>query len=101
MSEENDEIRVRRDGYVLTIELNRPAKLNAMTVAMDQRMNELQYEINNDDDVRVVVLTGAPGRAYRAACRARPGSPAEIGVGPSAWASGSQLCTGTRPTLVP
>jgi enoyl-CoA hydratase/carnithine racemase len=64
MSEENDEIRVRRDAHVLTIELNRPAKLNAMTVAMDQRMNELTYEINNDDDVRVVVLTGAPGRAF-------------------------------------
>ena len=28
-------------------------------------------------------------------------STAEIGVGPSAWASGSQACSGARPTLVP
>ncbi len=30
-----------------------------------------------------------------------PESTAEIGVGPSAWASGSQACSGARPTLVP
>lgn len=59
-----DEIRVTRDGHVLTIELNRPEKLNAMTVAMDRRVNELSYEINNGDDVRAVILTGAPGRAF-------------------------------------
>ena len=31
----------------------------------------------------------------------RPDSTAEIGVGPSACASGSQACNGARPTLVP
>lgn len=60
----SDQILTSRDGHVLTITLNRPEKLNAMTVAMDQRFNEFVYEINNDDDVRCVVLTGAPGRAF-------------------------------------
>jgi hypothetical protein len=39
--------------------------------------------------------------AYRATLSSRPESTAETGVGPSAWASGSQLCRGARPTLVP
>ena len=39
--------------------------------------------------------------AYSATLRRSPESTAEIGVGPSAWASGSQACSGARPTLVP
>ena len=39
--------------------------------------------------------------AYSATLSSRPESTADTGVGPSACASGSQLCTGTRPTLVP
>ena len=40
-------------------------------------------------------------RAYRATLRRSPESTADMGVGPSEWASGSQLCSGTRPTFVP
>ena len=39
--------------------------------------------------------------AYSATLSSSPDSTADTGVGPSACASGSQLCTGTRPTLVP
>ena len=39
--------------------------------------------------------------AYMATLSSSPDSTAETGVGPSAWASGSQLCSGTRPILVP
>lgn len=46
------------------ITLNRPEKLNAMSVAMDRRLNELVFEINADDGVRSVVLTGAGERAF-------------------------------------
>lgn len=63
---DDDQIVVTRRDHVATIVLNRPEKLNAMTVAMDERMNALSYELTNDDDVRVVVLTGAPGRAFSA-----------------------------------
>ena len=33
--------------------------------------------------------------------RTEPASTAETGVGPSAWASGIQACSGARPALVP
>src|SRR3984893_334267 len=39
--------------------------------------------------------------AYMATLTSSPDKPAEIGVGPSACASGNQLCSGARPTLVP
>ena len=39
--------------------------------------------------------------AYSATLSSSPESTAETGVGPSACASGSQLCSGTSPTLVP
>ncbi len=39
--------------------------------------------------------------ANNATLSSSPDSTAEIGVGPSACASGSQACNGTRPTLVP
>ena len=39
--------------------------------------------------------------AHNATFSSRPESTAETGVGPSAWASGNQLCSGTRPILVP
>jgi len=60
------ELRLERDGHVATITIDRPHKLNAMTVAMDRRMNDLVYELNNDEQVRAIVLTGAGGRAFSA-----------------------------------
>ena len=58
------EVRLERHGHVGVITIDRPAKLNAMTVAMDRQMNALVYEANNNDDYRAFVLTGAPGRAF-------------------------------------
>lgn len=54
------------DDHVATITINRPAKLNAMTVEMDRILNDLVFRINNDDDVRTVILTGRGGRAFSA-----------------------------------
>lgn len=51
---------------VATITINKPDKLNAMSVAMDRRLNELVREINTTDEIRVVVLTGAGDRAFSA-----------------------------------
>lgn len=58
------EIRLERDGFVAHVIIDRPAKLNAMTVAMDHRMNDLSFEINNDKTIRAVVLSGAGDRAF-------------------------------------
>jgi enoyl-CoA hydratase/carnithine racemase len=60
------EIRLERDGAVAIVTIDRPTKLNTMTVAMDTRMNELIFEINQDQGVRAVVLTGAGDRAFSA-----------------------------------
>ncbi len=66
MTTGSDEILIEQSGHVLTITLNRPDKLNAMTVAMDRAMNDLVFRVNNDESVRAVVLTGAGGRAFSA-----------------------------------
>ncbi|MGZ0148674.1 enoyl-CoA hydratase/isomerase family protein [Kribbella sp. WER1] len=61
---EDGGIVVSKDGNVATVTIDREAKLNAMTVAMDRRMNEIVYDLNQDYDVRAVVLTGAGSRAF-------------------------------------
>jgi enoyl-CoA hydratase/carnithine racemase len=53
-----------RHGHVAVIRLNRPDKLNAMTTEMDRLMNQLTFTINNDADIRSVVLTGNGERAF-------------------------------------
>lgn len=60
------EVGVDRDGQVLTITLNRPGKLNTMTPDMGRFLAHLVPVINGDDDIRVVILTGAGERAFSA-----------------------------------
>lgn len=60
------DIRLDKYGHVAHVVIDRPAKLNAMTVAMDHRMNDLVHEINNDKSVRSVLLSGAGDRAFSA-----------------------------------
>ncbi|SOD71814.1 enoyl-CoA hydratase [Jatrophihabitans sp. GAS493] len=56
-----DAVDVRRSGDVVTITLNRPAKRNAMTDEMWQRLELTLTELQNDTSARVVVLAGAGG----------------------------------------
>ncbi len=51
-----------RDG-IATVTLNRPQKMNAYTFTMRNEMLDVFDRIDADDDVRVVVVTGA-GRAF-------------------------------------
>jgi enoyl-CoA hydratase len=60
------EVRLERDGHVATITISRPEKLNAVTIEMARALYPLVEEINLDDDLRVVVLTGAGERAFSA-----------------------------------
>jgi enoyl-CoA hydratase/carnithine racemase len=64
MTATDGEVRLERDGDVAVITIDRPAKLNTMTVAMDGQMNELTYAVNNDDSIRAVLLAGAGDRAF-------------------------------------
>src|SRR6516164_8376218 len=50
-------------GRVATITLSRPDKLNAWTRAMEQEVRQAMQEAAEDDQVRVIVLTGA-GRGF-------------------------------------
>lgn len=59
-----DEILTERRGHVLWVTFNRPEARNAMKIAMYDRLYELTQEINGDDDIRVVVLTGAGDKAF-------------------------------------
>lgn len=53
-----------RNGHVATIRINRPEKLNALTLAMYDDLGRAFLEIKDDADIRVVVLTGAGERAF-------------------------------------
>jgi enoyl-CoA hydratase/carnithine racemase len=48
---------------VATITLNRPEKLNAYTAQMGTELHEAFRELDDNDDARVIVVTGA-GRAF-------------------------------------
>ena len=52
-----------KQDHVATITLNRPDRMNAWTATMEQELRELLSQAARDDDVRVIVLTGA-GRAF-------------------------------------
>jgi len=62
----SDNILVTRDGFVGTITINRPEKLNAMTPEMASALVEAVTAFNKDDGIRCVILTGAGERAFSA-----------------------------------
>ena len=59
-----DEILTERRGHVLWITFNRPEARNALKLTMYERIYELCQEINDEDDIRAVVLTGAGEKAF-------------------------------------
>ena len=48
---------------VATITLNRPEKLNAINLEVLESLTKITEEVDKNDDVKVVILTGA-GRAF-------------------------------------
>ena len=57
------EIRYDADDHIATITLHRPDALNAFTPVMKREMLDALSRADDDDDVRVVIVTGA-GRAF-------------------------------------
>jgi enoyl-CoA hydratase/carnithine racemase len=57
-------ILTERIDKIALITLNRPEKLNAMSFELACDLNEELTQIETDDDVRVVILTGAGPRAF-------------------------------------
>jgi enoyl-CoA hydratase/carnithine racemase len=61
-----DDVYLESDGPIAQIVLNRPAKRNAVTFAMWQRLPELFAEFEQDRQLKVLVLRGAGDRAFSA-----------------------------------
>jgi len=54
-------LRVEKEGHVLTLTLNRPARKNAFNPEILCRLCDAWDRIDEDDDIRVAILTGADG----------------------------------------
>ncbi|MDO8673214.1 MAG: crotonase/enoyl-CoA hydratase family protein [Dehalococcoidia bacterium] len=59
----SDHLLYEKENRILTITLNRPEKLNATTDAMRADLIDLLGKADEDDDVRVIIVTGA-GRGF-------------------------------------
>jgi len=58
-----EQILVEKDKSIATLTFNRPERLNAYTPKLGVELNQAFTELDNDDDTRVIVVTGA-GRAF-------------------------------------
>lgn len=54
------------DDGIAIVTLNRPQAMNAINRALRRRLYEVMTEVDADDDVRAVILTGAGERAFTA-----------------------------------
>lgn len=52
------------DGHVALLTFNRPDKMNALNLEVRSALFDALSELRDDDDVRVVVLTGAGDKAF-------------------------------------
>jgi enoyl-CoA hydratase/carnithine racemase len=59
-----DEIEVRRDGAVAVVTINRPSKLNSVTPEMSAALEAFAVWVNEAEEIRAIVLTGAGERAF-------------------------------------
>ena len=59
-------LRLERDGDVATITLDVPEKMNRVSMAAREQLATLFDELGRDDEVRVIVLTGAGEQAFTA-----------------------------------
>ena len=59
-------VSLRRDGPVATVALDRPAKLNAFNQTLKDEVRDAVKEFDADNDRRVLVITGAGGKAFSA-----------------------------------
>jgi crotonobetainyl-CoA hydratase len=60
----DDQVNLSIVAHVATVTINRPQVMNAVDATTTHRLNEIWDQIENDRDIRVVVLTGAGDRAF-------------------------------------
>ena len=59
-------ISTSKDGGVCIVKINRPSKLNAMNVDVAKEIISTFKELDKDDSVRVIILTGEGDKAFSA-----------------------------------
>ncbi len=60
----NDHVLVRHDGHTATITLNRPEKLNALTLDMLDKLDAIIVDVGRLSDVWTVVVTGGGEKSF-------------------------------------
>ena len=58
------DIILEKKDHIATLTLNRPEKMNAMTLETREEVVAALTEVGEDDDIRVLILTGAGDRAF-------------------------------------
>lgn len=78
MAEIDKQVVVERKGSVAWLTLNRPESRNALSRDVNIRIAELAYELDHDDDIRTIVITGTGDKAFCAGAdlKERKGIPA-------------------------
>lgn len=61
-----EQVKLEKEGGIATITLNRPEKLNLINRGMIREIMEAVKKLESDEDIRVVVITGAGDRAFTA-----------------------------------
>jgi methylglutaconyl-CoA hydratase len=79
MSDTTDGIKVEQQGTVLWVTLNRPDVRNALSRAVNLQLDEIASTLDEREDVRAIVLTGAGDKAFCAGAdlKERKGVPAQ------------------------
>jgi enoyl-CoA hydratase/carnithine racemase len=72
------DVLVEKYGTTAWITLNRPQALNALSLAVNVRLSELEAELEHDDSVRAIVITGSGEKCFCAGAdlKERKGVPA-------------------------
>lgn len=74
-----DTVTIERQGAVAIVSMNRPNALNAFDCALRRELGLAVEEVNDDEAIRVAILTGA-GRAFCAGADLAEETPANSGV---------------------
>jgi enoyl-CoA hydratase len=85
MSESSTYILTQHDGPVATVTIDRADKLNALNWALISELADAMEEIDRNDSLHCIVLTGAGERAFAAGAdiaEMAPASPAQMALGP-------------------
>ncbi len=60
----NTNIRIRKTGHIIILELNRPHKANAYSEAMLNEIDAQLHTFNSSDQSKVIIITGAGDNAF-------------------------------------